>query len=132
MEKTFVMIKPDGVKRGLIGEIIGRIERKGFKITKAVLMKPERELVEEHYIEHRGKPFFNELVNSISDKEVMALEVEGENVIEIIRLMIGHRDPKLALPGTIRGDFAYCITENIVHASDSLESAERELRLWFK
>lgn len=132
MEKTFVMIKPDGIKRGLMGEIIGRIEKKGFRITKAMLLKPNRKLVEEHYIEHKGKPFFNELVEYISNKEVMIMEIEGENVIEIMRLMIGNKDPKLALPGTIRGDFAYSITENIIHASDSLESSKRELSLWFK
>lgn len=115
-----------------MGEIIGRIERKGFKITKAKLVKPNKELVEEHYIEHREKPFFNELVDYILDGLVMAMEVEGENVIEIMRLMIGHRDPKVALPGTIRGDFAHSLTENIIHGSDSPESAERELSLWFK
>lgn len=126
------MIKPDGVKRGLMGEIIGRIERKGFKITRAKLIKPDKELVEDHYIEHREKPFFNELIEYILGGEVMAMEVEGENVIEIMRLMIGHRDPKVALPGTIRGDFAHSITENIIHGSDSPESAKRELTLWFK
>lgn len=131
MEKTFIMIKPDGVERRLMGEIIGRIERKGFKITKAQLMKPARELLEEHYVEHKEKPFFGELVESISGKTVMTMEVEGDNVIEIMRLMIGHRDPKLAPPGTIRGDFAYLTTQNIIHGSDSLESAERELKLWF-
>lgn len=131
LERTFVMIKPDGVKRGLMGEIIGRIEKKGYRITKAKLMKPDRELVEEHYIEHREKPFFDELIEYILSGEVMAMEVEGENVIEIMRLMIGHRDPKLASPGTIRGDFACSITENIIHASDSFESAKRELSLWF-
>lgn len=131
MEKTFVMIKPDGIRRGLMGEVIRRIERKGFKITKLQLMKPSEELVENHYIEHREKPFFKELVDYISGGEVLSMEVEGENVIEIMRLMIGHRDPKLALPGTIRGDYACSITENIIHASDSTESAKRELSLWF-
>src|SRR5690554_6125646 len=110
MEKTFVMIKPDGIRRGLMGEVIRRIERKGFKITKLQLMKPSEELVENHYIEHREKPFFKELVDYISGGEVLSMEVEGENVIEIMRLMIGHRDPKLALPGTIRGDYACSIT----------------------
>ena len=132
MEKAFIMIKPDGVERRLIGEIIGRIEKKGFDITRAQLMKPSRDLIEEHYVEHKEKAFFNELVESISDKTVLAMEVEGDNVIEIMRLMIGHRDPKVAPPGTIRGDFAYRTTENIVHGSDSPASAERELKLWFK
>ncbi|NLK43385.1 MAG: nucleoside-diphosphate kinase [Tissierellia bacterium] len=132
MEKTFIMIKPDGVRRGLMGEIIGRIERKGFRITKAILMKPNKELAEDHYIEHKEKPFFNELIEYIQAGEVMAMEVVGENVIEIMRLMIGHRDPKVASPGTIRGDFAHSLTENIIHGSDSPESAERELSLWFR
>lgn len=132
MEKTFIMIKPDGVERGLMGEIISRIERKGFTITKAELMKPTKELVEEHYEEHREKPFFGELVEYITGKSVMGLKVEGDSVIEVMRLMIGHRDHKVAAPGTIRGDFAHNLTENIIHGSDSLESAERELKLWFK
>lgn len=126
------MIKSDGVRRGLMGEIIGRIEKKGFKITKAKLFQPSRELVEEHYIEHKEKPFFKELVDFILDGSVMAMEVEGESVIEVMRLMIGHRDFKVATPGTIRGDYANSITENIIHGSDSKISAERELELWFK
>lgn len=126
------MIKSDGVRRGLMGEVIGRIEKKGFKITKAKLFQPSRELVEEHYIEHKEKPFFGELVNFILDGSVMAMEVEGESVIEVMRLMIGHRDFKVAIPGTIRGDFANSITENIIHGSDSIISAERELKLWFQ
>ncbi|NLW23601.1 MAG: nucleoside-diphosphate kinase [Tissierellia bacterium] len=131
MEKTFVMIKPDGVRRGLMGEIIGRIEKKGFRITRAKLFRPSRALVEEHYKEHREKPFYEELVTYILDGPVMAMEVEGESVIEAMRTMIGSTDPKEALPGTIRGDFAYSITENIIHGSDSAASAERELKLWF-
>ncbi len=132
MEKTFIMIKPDGVDRKLIGEVIGRIERKGFKINRMELIKAPRDLVEEHYIEHREKTFFSELVAYISDKTVLAMEVEGYSAIGIMRLMIGHRDPKEARPGTIRGDFANNLTENIIHGSDSKESAERELDLWFK
>ncbi len=131
MEKTFIMIKSDGVKRGLIGEIIGRIERKGFKITKAKLFQPSRELLEEHYGEHKGKPFFEELVSYLLGGPVMAMEVEGESVIEVMRLMIGNKDPKVSMPGTIRGDFANSLTKNIVHGSDSAASAERELNLWF-
>lgn len=131
MEKTFVMIKTDGVERGLIGEIIGRIEKKGFKITKAKLFQPSRELVENHYIEHKEKPFFQELVEYIIKWPVMAMEVEGETVVETMRIMIGDKDPKKAQPGTIRGDFAYSLTQNIIHGSDSIESAERELKLWF-
>ena len=132
MEKSFIMIKPDGVERRLMGEIIGRIEKKGFKITRVELIKPTRDLVEDHYEEHKEKPFFEELIEYITGKDVLAMEVEGESVIEVMRLMIGHRDPKLALPGTIRGDFANNLTENIIHGSDSPTSAKRELSLWFK
>lgn len=131
MEKTFIMIKPDGVRRGLMGEIIGRIEKKGFVITRAKLFQPSRELVEEHYSEHKEKPFFEELVSFILGGPVMAMEVEGESVIGVMRLIIGHRDFKESLPGTIRGDYAHSITENIIHGSDSLVSADRELNLWF-
>lgn len=131
MEKTFIMIKSDGVKRGLMGEIIGRIERKGFKILRAKLFEPSRELVEEHYEEHSEKVFFNDLIDYILEGPVMALEVEGEDIIKVMRNMIGDKDPKIAMPGSIRGDFANSLTENIIHGSDSLESAERELKLWF-
>ena len=131
MEKTFIMIKPDGVKRMLMGEIIGRIERKGFKITNMKLVQASKELAMNHYIEHKEKPFFGELIDYILDGQVVAMEVEGESVIEIMRLLIGHRDPKVALPGTIRGDYAHELTENIIHGSDSPESAKRELDLWF-
>ncbi|MFA5576463.1 MAG: nucleoside-diphosphate kinase [Tissierellaceae bacterium] len=131
MEKTFIMIKPDGVERGLVGEIIARIERKGFKITRAKLLAVSKELAEDHYIEHREKPFFGELIDYILEGKVMAMEVEGDSSIEIMRLIIGHRDPKLAQAGTIRGDFAHSLTKNIIHGSDSVESAERELKLWF-
>lgn len=130
--KAFIMIKPDGVKRGLMGEIIGRIERRGYKITRARLFEPSRELAEEHYIEHKGKVFFNELIEYILEGPVMAMEVEGESVVEILRLMIGNKDPRIAAPGTIRGDFANSITQNIIHGSDSEISAERELKLWFE
>lgn len=132
MEKTFIMVKPDGVKRGLIGDVISRIERKGYKISSAKLFKPSRELVENHYIEHKGRDFFGGLVNHIEGENVMALEVEGENVIEVMRLLIGDKDPKYAAPGTIRGDLANILSQNIVHGSDSKESAHRELKLWFK
>ncbi len=132
MEKTFIMIKADGVKRGLIGEVISRIERKGYRINKAKLFKPKRELVEEHYIEHREREFFKGLVDYIADEDVMAMEVEGEDAIEVMRLLIGDKDPKVAGPGTIRGDFSSSLSQNIVHGSDSKESAERELHLWFK
>lgn len=132
MEKSFIMIKPDGVERGLMGEIIGRIERKGFRITKAKLITPDTNTVENHYVEHREKPFFQELVDFITEGKVMAMEVEGENAIRVMRLMVGDKDPRVATPGTIRGDFAHSTTKNIIHASDSLLSAKRELEIWFK
>lgn len=132
MEKTFIMIKPDGVERGLMGEVISRIERKGYKINKAKLFKPSRELVEEHYIEHSKRNFFGELVDYIEGENVMAMEVEGEDVIEVMRLLIGDKDPKSARPGTIRGDLSSSLSQNIVHGSDSEESAKRELELWFE
>lgn len=131
MEKTFIMIKPDGVKRGLVGEIISRIEKKGFKIIQAKLFEPSRALVEEHYEEHLGKAFFNDLINYILDGSVMAMEVEGESAVNVMRILIGDKDPKLAVPGTIRGDFANSMNTNVIHGSDSLESARRELNLWF-
>ena len=132
MEKTFIMIKPDGVKRGLIGEIISRIERKGYRINQAKLFKPSLELVEEHYREHREKPFFGELVDFIAGQDVMAMEVMGEDVVDVMRLLIGDKNPKLASPGTIRGDLSTSLSENTIHGSDSIESAIRELELWFK
>lgn len=131
MEKTYVMVKPDGVDRKLVGEIIGRIERKGFNILDIKMIHPTKEIVENHYDEHRGKKFFDELVNFILQGPVVGILVEGENVIEIVRLMIGNKDPKIALPGTIRGDFANTTTMNLVHASDSIESSEREINIWF-
>ena len=131
MERTFIMIKPDGVKRKLMGEIISRIEKKGFQIIRAKLFEPSRDLVEEHYKEHMGKKFFDELTDYILSGPVMAMEVEGNSAVSVMRLMIGNKDPKIAAIGTIRGDFASLIDANIIHGSDSLESATREINLWF-
>ena len=131
MEKTFIMIKPDGVERGVIGEIISKVEKKGFKVTQARLFEPSRELVEKHYMEHEGKPFFKSLIEYIGSGPVMAMQIEGESVVEVMRLMIGDKDPKIAIPGTIRGDYASSMTTNVIHGSDSVESAQRELGLWF-
>ncbi len=131
MERTFIMIKSDGVARGLMGEIIRRIERKGFRITKAQLLSPSRELVERHYEEHKGKVFFEELVEYILEGPVMAMEVQGKDVIAIMRSMIGDKNPMKAIPGSIRGDYANALTKNLIHGSDSIENAERELNLWF-
>ncbi|NOZ89462.1 MAG: nucleoside-diphosphate kinase [Crenarchaeota archaeon] len=130
-ERTFVMIKPDAVKRGLIGEIIARFERKGFRI-KALKMKwLTREEAEKLYEVHRGKPFFEELVNFITSGPVVAMILEGPSAIEVVRLMIGATDGRKAAPGTIRGDYALDIGANVIHASDSRESFEREYKVFF-
>lgn len=131
MEKSLVIIKPDGVERKLIGEIIGRYERKGFHVTAAKILHPERSILEMHYAEHKHKSYFEELIRYMAGGYVMSMVIEGENVIEMIRLINGHKDPKQALPGTIRGDFAHSITKNIVHASDSPETAAMEIKIWF-
>ncbi|KNH36277.1 nucleoside-diphosphate kinase [Exiguobacterium acetylicum] len=132
MEQTFLMVKPDGVERGLIGEIIGRIERKGFIIREMKMMNVTEELAKSHYEEHAEKPFFGELVTFLTSGPVVALRVEGTDVVAVSRLMIGKTKPLEAAPGTIRGDFANTMSENVIHGSDSVESAERELALWFQ
>ncbi|MET4653349.1 nucleoside-diphosphate kinase [Exiguobacterium sp. PvP048] len=132
MEQTFLMVKPDGVERGLIGEIIARIERKGFVIREMKMMQVTEELAQAHYAEHAEKPFFGELVTFLTSGPVVALRVEGEGVVTVSRIMIGKTKPTEALPGTIRGDFANTMSENVIHGSDSVESAERELGLWFQ
>lgn len=131
MERTFVMIKPDGVDRGLVGEIISRIENKGLKLLNLKLICASSDILENHYMEHRNKPFFQDLVDSMKDKSVLAMVVEGENSIKLMRIMVGDKDPLCAFPGTIRGDFAFETTRNLIHASDSLEAAEREIKIWF-
>ena len=129
--KTFFMIKPDGVKRNLIGEIISRIEKKGFKITKIKMMILSQDLAEEHYGEHKDKPFFSDLISFITSGPVVAMQVEGENVVLQIRNIMGATNPSDATPGSIRGDLAIELDKNVVHGSDSDESAERELNLFF-
>ena len=129
--KTFFMIKPDGVKRNLIGEIISRVEEKGFKITKIKMMTISQDLAEEHYKEHKDKPFFSDLVSFITSGPVVAMQVEGENVVAQIRNLMGATNPSDATPGSIRGDLATELDKNVVHGSDSDESAERELNLFF-
>ena len=129
--KTFFMIKPDGVKRNLIGEIISRVEEKGFKITKIKMMTINQNLAEEHYGEHKDKPFFSDLVSFITSGPVVAMQVEGENVVAQIRNLMGATNPSDATPGSIRGDLATELDRNVVHGSDSDESAERELNLFF-
>lgn len=131
MEKTFIMVKPDGVQRGLVGEIISRFEKKGFQLVGAKLMHVSRELAEEHYAEHKERPFFGELVDFITSSPVFAMVWQGENVIATARQMMGKTNPAEALPGTIRGDYGVSVGMNIIHGSDSPESAARELKLWF-
>ncbi|MCM3599779.1 nucleoside-diphosphate kinase [Robertmurraya korlensis] len=132
MEKTFLMVKPDGVQRNLIGEIVGRFERKGFQLVGAKLMLITNELAEQHYGEHKERPFFGELVDFITSGPVFAMVWEGENVIAAARQMMGATNPKDSQPGTIRGDFAVTVGKNIIHGSDSAASAEREIALFFK
>lgn len=131
MEKTFLMIKPDGVQRNLIGPIVSRLENKGFKIAGAKLMNVSEDLAKTHYQEHQDKPFFGELVDFITSGPVFAMVLEGENVISTARLVVGSTNPQEAAPGTIRGDFGLTVGKNIIHGSDSPESAEREIDLFF-
>lgn len=131
MERTFVMIKPDGMQRKLTGEIIQRLERKGLSILMAKVLHISPELAQEHYVEHREKPFFAELITYITSGPVLAMIWSGEDAIALTRLLVGHRNPLQAMPGTIRGDFAHTTTENLVHASDSATAAEREIQLFF-
>ena len=129
--KTFFMIKPDGVQRNLVGEIISRVEAKGFSITKIKMMTISKELAEQHYGEHKDKPFFNDLVSFITSGPVVAMQVEGENVVLQIRNLMGATNPSESTPGSIRGDLATELDKNVVHGSDSDESAESELELFF-
>lgn len=131
MERSLVMIKPDGVKRKLVGEIIMRLEKKGLNLENARMMVIPRPMAEEHYCEHIGRDYFASLVTFISSGPVLAMVWSGENAIALVRKLVGHRDPLQAEPGTIRGVFAWTSTENLVHASDSPQSAEREIRLFF-
>ena len=131
VERTLILIKPDAVERALAGDILGRFERRGFTIRAAKLLTVSRELGEEHYGEHREKPFFGELVDFITSAPTLALVLEGENAIEVSRKTIGATNPANADPGTIRGDFALAMPNNLVHGSDSSESAQREIALWF-
>ncbi|MCD8796029.1 nucleoside-diphosphate kinase [Mammaliicoccus sciuri] len=131
MERTFLMIKPDAVQRNLIGEVVSRLERKGLKLVAAKLFQASEELAKEHYAEHVEKPFFNDLVSFITSGPVFAMVVEGKNVVEVTRTLVGETNPTKAAPGTIRGDYGIDLGRNIIHGSDSNESAEREIGLWF-
>ncbi|ANX12700.1 nucleoside-diphosphate kinase [Fictibacillus halophilus] len=132
MEKTFLMVKPDGVQRALIGEIVSRFEKKGFQLVGAKLMNISEDLAKEHYGEHKERPFFGELVDFITSGPVFAMVWEGKDVILTARNMMGKTNPAEAAPGSIRGDYAVQVSNNIIHGSDSAESAEREIGLFFK
>ncbi len=131
MEKTFLMVKPDGVQRNLVGTIVSRLENKGFKIVGAKLMNVSEDLAKTHYAEHSERPFFSELVDFITSGPVFAMVLEGEDAIKIARTVVGSTNPAQASPGTIRGDFGLTVGKNIIHGSDSPESAEREINLFF-
>ncbi len=131
METTLVLIKPGGVQRNLIGEITKRIEQRSLKVVGLKLMTAKRELVEEHYGEHRGKGFFEGVVSYLSSGPVVAMAIRGEGAVKAIRTMMGATNPIEAAPGTIRGDFALTIEDNLTHSSSDPEAAERELKLWF-
>jgi nucleoside-diphosphate kinase len=131
VESTLLIVKPDGVRRGLVGEVLRRVEAKGLRIAEMRLMTIDRAMAEEHYGEHREKPFFGELVTFITSGPVVVARLEGEGAIDVWRTLMGPTDPAGAPPGTIRGDLGLIITENVVHGSDSPESAERELKLFF-
>jgi nucleoside-diphosphate kinase len=130
-ERTLVLVKPDAVRRALTGEIVARFERRGLAIKAARLLRVDRSLAEEHYAEHTEKPFFGELVDFITSGPTMALVLEGAGAIATVRTTMGATNPADAAPGTIRGDFSLSMPDNLVHGSDSPESAEREIGLWF-
>ncbi|MEB2301027.1 nucleoside-diphosphate kinase [Lysinibacillus xylanilyticus] len=131
IEQTFLMVKPDGVQRQVVGDIVDRFERRGFVLKGAKLMVIPAELAEKHYAEHAERPFFGELVDFITSGPVFAMVWEGENVIKLARTMMGATKPEESNPGTIRGDYATTVSHNIIHGSDSLASAEREIGLFF-
>lgn len=130
-KRTFVMIKPDGVERGLVGEIVARFERRGFRLAEARLMRISRETAEEHYAQHKDKPFFGELVDYITSGPVFAMILEADGAVQLARQLIGATNPLKAAPGTIRADYAQSVEANVIHGADSDESAEREIRRFF-
>jgi nucleoside-diphosphate kinase len=130
-ERTLVLVKPDGVRRGLVGEIVGRLERKGLTIAAMELRTLDRDTASKHYAEHDGKPFFAELVDFITGGPLVALAIDGHRAVEGVRNLMGVTDPIVSTPGSIRGDFALEIGQNLVHGSDSVESAAREVALFF-
>lgn len=132
MERTYLMIKPDGVQRGLCGEIVSRFEKKGLKLVAMKFMKISKSVAETHYGEHKGKPFYESLIAYIISGPVLAMVWEGESAVSVCRNMMGKTNPKESAPGTIRGDFGMQTGMNIIHGSDSPESAEREISIFFK
>jgi nucleoside-diphosphate kinase len=130
-ERTLVLIKPDAMQRKLAGEIVGRFESRGLTIVGAKLVQVDRALAERHYAEHADKPFFDELVEFITSAPTLALVLEGESAVSVVRTTMGATNPVNSAPGTIRGDLALAMPDNLVHGSDALESAEREIALWF-
>ena len=130
-ERTLVLIKPDAVQRGLAGDILSRFERRGLDVRAAKLLRVDRQLAERHYAEHVEKPFLGELVDFIMSAPTLALVLEGESAISVVRTTMGATNPTAAAPGTIRGDLALTMPDNLVHGSDSPESAKREIELWF-
>jgi nucleoside-diphosphate kinase len=131
VEQTLILAKPDAVQRSLAGEIVARFERRGFRLRAARLLVVDRELAQQHYAEHEAKPFFGELVDFITSAPTLAFVLEGEGVIATARTTIGATNPAAAEPGSLRGDFASAMPDNLVHGSDSPESAAREIALWF-
>ncbi|MFW6359404.1 MAG: nucleoside-diphosphate kinase [Chroococcales cyanobacterium] len=131
MQRTFIMIKPDGVQRNLIGDVIGRFEKKGFSLVGLKMLNVSRELAENHYEIHRERPFFGGLVDFITSSPVVAMVWEGDGVVAAARQIIGATNPLTADPGTIRGDFGVSIGRNLIHGSDAIETANKEIALWF-
>jgi nucleoside-diphosphate kinase len=131
VERTLVFVKPDGVQRGLAGEIISRLERKGLKIVGLRMLRMDRAMAERHYVVHRDKPFFSSLVGFITSGPIVAAVVEGRQAVEVVRRLMGDTDPLKAAPGTIRGDFGMEVQENLIHGSDSEENARKEISLFF-
>lgn len=132
MQRTLVLIKPDGVQRGLVGEIIGRLERRGLKLVAAKFVEVDTELAARHYAVHKGKPFYEGLIRYITSSPVLAMVWEGPAAIEAVRQTMGATDPRKASPGTVRHDFGLEIGRNLTHASDGIETAEHEILLWFR
>lgn len=130
-QRTLLIVKPDGVARGLVGELLVRVERKGYRIERMKTLTMTREFAEKHYAEHKGRPFYDDLIEYITEGPVVVAVISGENAIENVRVIMGPTDPLEATPGSIRGAYATSVTRNLVHGSDSEESAEREIALFF-